>query len=372
MKLLSRRGTTLSLALVVLLGLPRVASAGEAKAPASPATSASQRQARGDAAARAFIMGKYDEALTIYSELYIASDGRPEYLRNIGRCQQKLKQHDAAIDTFRDYLRRMKRMSNEERREVQGFISESETARLNQSNAAQGGGSPPAVSPPPTAVAPSPPPAAAPPPPAATPSPAAATPPPAAVEQPPAVAPATPPAASTAAPVTPLQPQQPAASPPGYYVPPAGYPAQSQPAAGYPTQSPPPYNYAPTGYDASRPPAGGLSTSVPAAPPPRRHTSAVKVLGVVGIIAGAVVLAGGVGAWALSQSTYDSAKSDGCPNGSSNCQTKADVVKTMNSASKVLGITGGVLAALGVTLVIVAPSSTSKPTQVGFVLQQRF
>ena len=70
--------------------------------------------------------GRYEEALATYLDLYIQSDGRPEYLRNIGRCQQKLKQYPRAIESFKDYLRRARHLGADERKEVQGFISEME------------------------------------------------------------------------------------------------------------------------------------------------------------------------------------------------------------------------------------------------------
>src|SRR4051812_10196970 len=91
-------------ALVLALPAPPIAEAADpsARTPSSTSTPAA-RQARGEAAARAFMMGKYDEALATYMDLYIQSDGRPEYLRNVGRCQQKLRQYTAAIDSFKEY-----------------------------------------------------------------------------------------------------------------------------------------------------------------------------------------------------------------------------------------------------------------------------
>ncbi len=122
----------LALALVaaILLGTTP-ARAEPPAAPAKTPSTAAERQARGEAAAKAFVLGRYDDALAIYLDLYVQSDGRPEYLRNIGRCQQKLHQDDRAIESFREYLRQAKRLGADERREVQGFITEIETARKN-------------------------------------------------------------------------------------------------------------------------------------------------------------------------------------------------------------------------------------------------
>src|ERR1700704_6134220 len=83
-----------------------LATGGVAAAADTPArvSTPAERQTRGEEAARAFIQGRYDEALATYLDLYIQSDGRPEYLRNIGRCQQKLRQYPRAIESFKDYL----------------------------------------------------------------------------------------------------------------------------------------------------------------------------------------------------------------------------------------------------------------------------
>jgi hypothetical protein len=335
-------GAALVLALLVSSG------ASHAADPKAPASTAAQRQARSDAGAKAFLTGKYDEALHIFSELYIDSDGRPEYLRNIGRCQQKLKQYDLAIDTFRDYLRRMKKISAEERREVEGFISEIETARLNQ--ASSGTTPPPAPVEKPPEKAPEKAPVVTPPPPAPAPAPVVATPPPAPAPQP--------------------------ASPPPIYT----SPAPASGAAGYPPGPHQPYaypvqpGYQAQTYQATAPAPSSTLTTTPAPPPAaRRRTSPAKVLGVVGIITGGVLLAGAVVALSASQSTYDAAKNGGCPNTSSYCSTEADKVDLFNTASKILFVSGGVLGALGVTLVVVAPSSTpSNETKIGLGFTGRF
>ena len=273
----------------------------------------SERQARADAAAKAFVVGRYEEALAIYADLYVQSNGRPEYLRNIGRCQQKLRLYAAAIETFRDYLRRMKPISAAEKREVEGFIKELETSKLN---AEKGGGQAPPEqqAPPGTAQPPAAEPPTAGPPPAPTP------------EVPPGQA--GPPPNSWAAP-----PQPGYGEAPGY-----------QPA---PTYAPPP---------AWQPPP-------PQRPAPRpRTSSALKTVGLIAGIAGVAAIAAGVGYWALAHSTYNAAKADGCPNGSSDCDTQADTVQSANNASKALYVVGGVATALGVTLLIVAPRPESPTT----------
>ena len=131
-------------------------------------------------AREAFAAGRYDEALETFAKLY-AETLNPIYLRNIGRCQQKLKQPDKAIDAFHDYLiKGGKKISADERAEINGYIKEMEALRDEQAAKQQ----------------------AAPP-----------------------VTPVTP--------VQPIQPPQPEGPPPGYTAQPAGaYPGAQAP--GYP------------------------------------------------------------------------------------------------------------------------------------------
>jgi hypothetical protein len=74
-----------------------------------------------------FAKGDYQAALDVYATLF-AEKGDPVYLRNIGRCYQKLGQPDKAIDSFREYLRRG-HVKGGEREEVDGFIKEMEDLR---------------------------------------------------------------------------------------------------------------------------------------------------------------------------------------------------------------------------------------------------
>src|SRR5688572_7224818 len=74
-----------------LAGLARVAQAGD-----------DRRELEGRAL---FAKGDYKQALDVFAQLF-AEKGDPIYLRNIGRCYQKLRQPEKAIDSFREYLRR--------------------------------------------------------------------------------------------------------------------------------------------------------------------------------------------------------------------------------------------------------------------------
>ena len=77
-----------------------------------------------------FAKGDYQAALEIYATLF-AEKNDPIYLRNVGRCYQKLEQPKNAINAFREYLRRSK-VKAAEQAEVDGFIQEMEELQKRQ------------------------------------------------------------------------------------------------------------------------------------------------------------------------------------------------------------------------------------------------
>jgi len=81
-----------------------------------------------------FAAGEYKEALEIYARLY-AETMHPTYLRNIARCHQNLGNPDKAISSFREYLRKSKNLSADQRAEIEGYIAEME--QLKKSKAAE-------------------------------------------------------------------------------------------------------------------------------------------------------------------------------------------------------------------------------------------
>ena len=105
----------IAIALTVALGAPALA-----------ATDKRELQARED-----FAAGRYQEALDIFAKLY-AEKLHPNYLRNIGRCYQNLGDPDKAISAFREYLRKAKGVSVEERAEVEGYIKEMEALAMRK------------------------------------------------------------------------------------------------------------------------------------------------------------------------------------------------------------------------------------------------
>src|SRR5207248_1136716 len=85
-------------------------------------------------AREAYAAGNYQEALNLYAKLY-AETLHPTYLRNIGRCHQNLGEPEKAIASFREYLRKARELSTDERAEVEGFIHEMEDLQAKQSRA---------------------------------------------------------------------------------------------------------------------------------------------------------------------------------------------------------------------------------------------
>jgi hypothetical protein len=86
-------------------------------------------------ARESFAAGRFDEALEMFAKLY-AETLNPIYLRNIGRCHQKLRDPQKAIDAFHDYLAKGKKISPDERAEIEGYIKEMETLRDEQAKQA--------------------------------------------------------------------------------------------------------------------------------------------------------------------------------------------------------------------------------------------
>lgn len=113
----------LAAALAIDLGAARVAMAATEKE-----TELNARQA--------FAAARYDEAIELFARLY-AETLNPIYLRNIGRCHQKKREPDKAIDAFQDYLAKGKSITSAERKEIQGYIKDMERLRDDQAKERQ-------------------------------------------------------------------------------------------------------------------------------------------------------------------------------------------------------------------------------------------
>jgi hypothetical protein len=122
-------------AFALVLGAARVSAAPDAR----------ELKARED-----FAAGRFQDALDIFARLY-AESLHPIYLRNIGRCYQKLGQPDRAIDSFHDYLQKAKGITPDEKAEIDGYIKEMQDLKREQASAAH-----PAPAPVPLPAAPEP------------------------------------------------------------------------------------------------------------------------------------------------------------------------------------------------------------------------
>jgi tetratricopeptide (TPR) repeat protein len=109
-----------------------------------------QREAKGRSL---FATGEYQAALDIFVALF-GEKGDPVFLRNIGRCYQKLRQPAKAIDAYQEYLRRYQRLKPAERREVEGFIEDMNKLKAEQEAEASAEAASAARSEPPRAVPP--------------------------------------------------------------------------------------------------------------------------------------------------------------------------------------------------------------------------
>ncbi len=236
-----RRGALFGLMVVAVLGMSGVAHAEKT------GDKATERKA-----VENFAAGRYDESLDLFAKLY-ADTLNPVYLRNIGRCQQKLRHPDKAIDAFKDYLAKGKKISADERAEINGYIKEMEALRDEQAKQQQAA-VPPATPPPATA----------------------------------------PPQPGMTAPVQPLPPaggEPPPGYPPGSAPPPAAYP----PGAYGQTPGYPP------GPDGQQP--AGTLVAQPGPPPPAAEPGPFYTRWWFWTIVGAVVVGGVVTAVVLSSGT---------------------------------------------------------------------
>ncbi len=111
---------------IALFSMLLLATTYAAPRPAVAAPDHREMQAR-----EAFAASRFQDALDLYVKLY-AEQLHPNFLRNIGRCYQNLGDADKAISSFREYLRKAKNVSPEERTEVDGYISEMEAAKKSK------------------------------------------------------------------------------------------------------------------------------------------------------------------------------------------------------------------------------------------------
>jgi tetratricopeptide (TPR) repeat protein len=142
---LSHAGLASLLILTLALGGITIAPHAATAADAQPAKAKKEKPEKKDKkikadslefqAREAFAAGRYQEALDSYAKLY-AETLHPTYLRNVGRCYMNLDQPERATSSFREYLRKGKNVTDDERKEVDGFIAEMDRAQKKKDDAA--------------------------------------------------------------------------------------------------------------------------------------------------------------------------------------------------------------------------------------------
>jgi hypothetical protein len=80
-------------------------------------------------AKRLYKSGRYEQAAEIFSHLSAAHPDFPVFARNAGACYYYLQRTEPALSNLRDYLLTQKRITVEDRTEVEGWISEMEKLR---------------------------------------------------------------------------------------------------------------------------------------------------------------------------------------------------------------------------------------------------
>lgn len=117
----------LAMTLSVVGGLAGVAHAND------PATRAAKRHfERGE---KQFALGKFDEALDEYQKAYDA-EPIPDFLFNIGQCHRNLGDYEAAIFSFKKYLKLAPDAENRDK--VEEYISELEEEQQKGNSARLG------------------------------------------------------------------------------------------------------------------------------------------------------------------------------------------------------------------------------------------
>src|SRR5450432_3833388 len=127
LSLVKRGGRTSAAGVLLAMLTLTVATTARAADKPSEADNALEMKAR-----ESFAAGRYDDAIDAFAKMY-AKTLNPVYLRNIGRCFQKKREPQPAIDKFRDYLGQTKsgkyKISGDERAEIEGYIKDMEALK---------------------------------------------------------------------------------------------------------------------------------------------------------------------------------------------------------------------------------------------------
>ena len=241
-------------------------------------------------------------------------------------------------------MKRARHLSADERKEVQGFIADIE-GQITEDARAGNGATPATAAPPAIKPAPS----------ATSPSTSAAVSAPTSAPAPPAPGYLAPPPAQTR---NPGQRRSRRSRPPrrgtGSSRRRARRPGQIRPLA---------YNGGPPRSLAAPAPAPApphLVTRPPEATGGETHTSPLRIVGIVSVVAAGAAAAGGTFALLSARSTFDDAQKNGCPGANSKtyCDSKANAVDSANTLSKIFFVGAGLLGIAGITMIVAAPSPT--------------
>jgi tetratricopeptide (TPR) repeat protein len=81
------------------------------------------REAKEKMARTACLAGDYAKGVTLLSELFVSTND-PNFIFNSGRCYEQNSRYSEAISRFKEYLRVSKRLSDEDRADVQKHIDD--------------------------------------------------------------------------------------------------------------------------------------------------------------------------------------------------------------------------------------------------------
>ena len=90
------------------------------------------REAKEKTARTACLAGDYSKGVTLLSELFVSTND-PNFIFNSGRCYEQNSRFLEAISRFKEYLRVSKRLSDEDRADVQKHIDDCQDSLEKQS-----------------------------------------------------------------------------------------------------------------------------------------------------------------------------------------------------------------------------------------------
>ena len=110
------------LALVLFLVFFALASAGHASAEKPMSKAAKEKAAK-----KACAMGDYQRGADILTDLLIETND-PNYIYNQGRCYQQNSHWEQAVSRFREFLRKAKNLSEDDRADTERYIADCEAS----------------------------------------------------------------------------------------------------------------------------------------------------------------------------------------------------------------------------------------------------